>query len=168
MTTLMKIQHDSGVLEYRVLSQKSNFAYAVPLLPLFLSLKPSWLSWLLLSSTLLFLLAPRTLYESIFIFTNLGLQLETSRGWFGVPLFVTSEFIPATAIRDIIINEALSGWQFKHYLAVLQDGPPESHRPQLSVAYQNALPPVSLLSEIYRHLHEDTAGALSPQCGHVK
>ena len=94
------------------------------------------------------------------------MQLETRRGLFGITLSVSRNFIPADAIRDILINEALAGWQFKHYLAVVEDSgssislavafevlPFYSITAHIASSFQNILPNVQTLSAIYRELH---------------
>jgi len=163
---MMCIQHAPGVVEFRVLPKRrrpvSHFSFCAAAaastalfahigdLTIFSRLR---LSGLLLLVVLGWLLTRTVLHESLLVFEHLGVQLETSRGCLGWRLSTTSQFIPATAIQDIVINEALSAWQFKHYLAILHIRPTDSQAPPLSVAFPNILPPVTLLSEIYRHIH---------------
>lgn len=63
--------------------------------------------------------------ESILSLSPHGLQLEAHRGipptpiTRSIPLFTSRRFIPLPSINDIIINEALYGWNVRYYLAVL-------------------------------------------------
>ncbi|KAF8319960.1 hypothetical protein DL93DRAFT_2044566, partial [Clavulina sp. PMI_390] len=66
--------------------------------------------------------------ESILSLSPHGLQLETRFGFPPVHHFVLPSglvvstkrsFIPLPSIKDIIINEALYGWNVRYYLAVI-------------------------------------------------
>jgi len=160
MATLMRIQHAPGIVEFRVQARRRTSIFllaaygpATAITALFIAHNAAWHYRLLTIILLGWLFTPGILHESLLVFQHLGVQLETSRGYFGLPLSTSSEFIPAASINDIVINEALSAWQFKHYLAILQSRPTASQGPKLSVAFKNILPPVTLLSEIYRHIH---------------
>ncbi|KIO16152.1 hypothetical protein M407DRAFT_58604, partial [Tulasnella calospora MUT 4182] len=63
--------------------------------------------------------------ESIIAMPGLGVQLESH---YGVPhtpfsspisLSCTRRFIPLASITDIVMNEGLTGWEFRYYLAVI-------------------------------------------------
>ncbi|EIN07451.1 hypothetical protein PUNSTDRAFT_71461, partial [Punctularia strigosozonata HHB-11173 SS5] len=57
--------------------------------------------------------------ESIIVFPPHGLQLETHRGHPLFRLSVSRRFISMTVLQDVVINEALHGWNVRYYLAVL-------------------------------------------------
>jgi len=165
MATLIRIQHAPGILEFRVQPHRTPSPARVLLLAIVAYAniqQPSLRASLLTLLALGWLVTPRILHESLLVFQHLGVQIETSRGWLSFPFSTTSEFIPAAAIKDIVINEALSAWQFKHYLAILQSRPTGSQGLALSIVFKNILPPVTLLSDIYRHVHSLSAASRLP------
>ena len=60
--------------------------------------------------------------ESVIAIPPHGIQKETHKGIFGIPVFISRKFIPTFQVRDIIINEALRRWNVVYYLAVLVVG----------------------------------------------
>lgn len=61
--------------------------------------------------------------ETVIIIPPHGIQLETHRGLPYWPRFVSRRFIPLTNLQDVIINEALRGWNVRYYLAVVKGRP---------------------------------------------
>lgn len=63
----------------------------------------------------IFTLAIKHYIESILAIRDVGIQIKTSY-WGGASV---SRFINRNKIQDIIINEAISFWQIKSYMAIL-------------------------------------------------
>ena len=75
-----------------------------------------------------------TLLESIVILPSRGIQLETQRGIPGWPMSISRTFVSLPALRDVIINEGLSGWNVRYYLALINQQKSGGH--SLQVAYE--------------------------------
>ncbi|KJA27535.1 hypothetical protein HYPSUDRAFT_131216, partial [Hypholoma sublateritium FD-334 SS-4] len=59
--------------------------------------------------------------ESVILLPPHGIQLESHRGIAGMrPLFSKRRFIPATSLRDAVINEGLRGWNVLYYLVIVR------------------------------------------------
>ena len=72
------------------------------------------------------------------IFDHLGIQFETHRGFPSIPLIVSRRFIPATTLRDFVINEGLRRWDVRYYLAAMTKS--DSIGITLEVAYEVRVP----------------------------
>ncbi|KAJ1304892.1 hypothetical protein OPQ81_006026 [Rhizoctonia solani] len=110
--------------------------------------------FLIISLLFVYLRFVEVQYESVLAFPSVGIQLETHRGLslFGQSVLstgVSRQFLPITAVSDIIINEGLCGWNVRRYLAVLSAG--ES---RLQVIFQTLDPPFPILKEVYHGLRE--------------
>lgn len=78
--------------------------------------------------------------ECLVAFPAHGIQLETHRGFKTLVLSSTRTFIPFTNLEDIVINEALYGWNVRYYIvAITRSGNGET---VLKVAF-----PASILSK---------------------
>ncbi|KAJ1342102.1 hypothetical protein BSLG_003325 [Batrachochytrium salamandrivorans] len=88
--------------------------------------------------------------ESVLVFRDMGIQLHT-RCWGG---FVsTTRFIPVSKILTVIINEGITLFQVKFYLAILVDGEDE-----MTVAFSCAPKNNNYLNdELIRFRVEDVA-----------
>ena len=69
-----------------------------------------------------------TVPESVTPLPGLGIQLSSTRGLqipfcsTRLPISTSHTFIPLSDISTIIINEGLTRWSVKHYLAVVKSG----------------------------------------------
>lgn len=61
--------------------------------------------------------------ETVLVIPPHGIQLETHRGLPPWPLAISRRFISLTNLRDVIINEALYGWNVRYYLAAVKEHP---------------------------------------------
>lgn len=57
--------------------------------------------------------------ESLVVFPSHGIQLETHRGFKHHVLSSSRTFIPFTILQDVVINEALYGWNVRYYIVSL-------------------------------------------------
>lgn len=66
--------------------------------------------------------------ESITPLPGLGIQLSTTRG-FSIPrpggrsllpVSTSRTFVPLDEVSSLVVNEALSGWEMRHYLALIR------------------------------------------------
>ncbi|KAI3657970.1 hypothetical protein MP638_003002 [Amoeboaphelidium occidentale] len=78
--------------------------------------------------------------ESLLVIKDLGLELKTTYLLFNKQ---ESKFIDQSKILEIIINEGISRWQVKFYLAVIVDGG------SVAVVFENLLPRLDVLKEVY-------------------
>lgn len=108
--------------------------------------------------------------ESVIVVPPHGFQLETHTGFPLLPLKVTRRFIPTAYLQDIIINEALYGWNVRYYLAFLVNVDDErfsmeiAYKVRITVFYrynsiltlffQNIMPYFPILLKIYNKLHD--------------
>ncbi|KAH6595086.1 hypothetical protein BASA50_006073 [Batrachochytrium salamandrivorans] len=84
--------------------------------------------------------------ESVLVFRDMGIQLHT-RCWGG---FVsTTRFIPVSKILTVIINEGITLFQVKFYLAILVDGEDE-----MTVAFSKTLPRLHIIERVYVNIRE--------------
>lgn len=72
--------------------------------------------------------------ESIVAIPSLGIQFETHRGFHSYTLYVERTFVSLAELDDIILNEALYGWNVRYYMAVLYRS--ENGRPRMHVAFE--------------------------------
>ncbi|KAJ8331466.1 hypothetical protein QVD99_001737 [Batrachochytrium dendrobatidis] len=79
--------------------------------------------------------------ESVLVFRDMGIQLQT-RFWGGFRS--TTRFIPASKILSVIINEGITLWQVKFYLAIVIEGENE-----MTVAFSRTLPRLHILERVY-------------------
>jgi len=93
----------------------------------------------------------QVLFESVVVVPPHGLQLETHRGLPSWPLMSSRTFIPLISLHDFVINEALSRWNVRFYLAAIKQSGDEV---SLQVAYENILPHFPVLLEVYRGVQE--------------
>ncbi|CAO3621037.1 unnamed protein product [Mucor hiemalis] len=83
--------------------------------------------------------------ESILAIRDVGIQIKTSY-WGGASV---SRFINRNKIQDIIINEAISFWQIKSYMAILV-----KDEDKMVVAFENTLPKLRpILLRAYQGTH---------------
>lgn len=111
----------------------------------------SWLTILLqLFLRLVFALAASKLVpnfvvqESMLVIRNLGIQLKsvTSSG------SSSYQFIDASSVKSIIINEGIQSCDVRYYLAIVVAG-----RKTLVLAFDGSRPRLPVLSRIYRTVH---------------
>lgn len=57
--------------------------------------------------------------ECVVVFPQHGIQLETHKGFKGLVLFSSRTFIPFANLDDVVINEALYGWNVRYYIVAL-------------------------------------------------
>ncbi|KAL5631173.1 hypothetical protein ACGC1H_006869 [Rhizoctonia solani] len=167
---LTVVKFAGGIVEYRVgrhssgiaKGREGGFGIAIALLVQCawdrLNGEWSWVTtrsvFLVISFLLLYLRFTEVQYESILALPSIGLQLETHRGLslFGHHVLSTGEsreFLPISAVSDVIIHEGLCGWNVRRYLAVLSAG--ES---RLRVVFQALDPPFPILKEVYHGIRE--------------
>ncbi|KAI8060430.1 GPI-GlcNAc transferase complex, PIG-H component-domain-containing protein [Gongronella butleri] len=72
--------------------------------------------------------------ESLLVMQNIGIQVKTAY-WSGQS---TTKFIHGSKIQDIIINEGITLWQVKPYLAILV-----KDEPKMTIVFANLLPPLN-------------------------
>jgi len=75
----------------------------------------------------------RALEESLLVFPGHGIQLETHRGFKGHIFSSTRTFIPFRILRDVVINEALYGWNVRYYIVAITQ--PKDRTTTLQVAF---------------------------------
>ncbi|EKM82776.1 hypothetical protein AGABI1DRAFT_33856 [Agaricus bisporus var. burnettii JB137-S8] len=90
--------------------------------------------------------------ETVLVIPPHGIQLETHRGLPRWPLAISRRFISLTNLRDVIINEALYGWNVRYYLAAVKEHPSTGF--SLDVIFESILPRMPILSEVYHGIHE--------------
>lgn len=113
--------------------------------------------WLLFLVLWIYSTTRQILWESITPLPGLGIQLSTTRGvrspFFSVriPISTSRIFVPLSDISTIIINEGLTCWSVKHYLAVVKrDGR------GVVVAFDSVRPSLAVLKEVYHGVREIT------------
>jgi hypothetical protein len=57
--------------------------------------------------------------ECVVVFPQHGIQLETHKGFKGLVLSSSRKFIPFANLDDVVINEALYGWNVRYYIVAL-------------------------------------------------
>ena len=57
--------------------------------------------------------------ESVIAFPALGIQFETHRGFPPYSFSVARTFVSLAELDDVILNEALYGWNVRYYMAAL-------------------------------------------------
>ncbi|EAU88604.2 hypothetical protein CC1G_04310 [Coprinopsis cinerea okayama7 len=91
-------------------------------------------------------------HESLVVIPCHGIQIETHRGFLTKVLSSSREFIPFSVFEDLIINEALYGWNVRYYIAVLTQS--STGAPILRVGFPNMLPHFPILQEIYTDIQD--------------
>jgi len=89
------------------------------------------------------------LHESVIV-TPHGVQLETHRG-FRSWTFISRRFVHRHFLGSIFIHEGFKTWNVRYYLALVKvggGGGEESQR-SIDVAFENLLPNVAVLREVY-------------------
>ncbi|ODQ54716.1 hypothetical protein SAICODRAFT_64490, partial [Saitoella complicata NRRL Y-17804] len=110
-------------------------------------LAPVWV-WVLGAGVLWSLPPSLPQEESLLALRSLGLQTTSSRHPF--PFFSSaSRFIPISAIKDVIIHEAIIGLEVRYYLAVLVEG-----EDVLEVVFGGLVPRRGVLEEVWRGVRE--------------
>ncbi|VDB82798.1 unnamed protein product [Peniophora sp. CBMAI 1063] len=94
----------------------------------------------------------RVLYESIIAIPSLGVQFETHRGTSLFTWSVKRTFVSLAELDDLILNEALYGWNVRYYMAALYRT--EGREIRLHVAYENILPRYAVLRPVLHDLHQ--------------
>jgi len=159
------IERPSNTREFRVenkhLSPHAHRSWLKPafIFPILVAVCWPWLkARSFLASTVILVLVisaynecTQVLWESVIVSRTTDIQLETHRGIFGRPLFVSRRVIPLSTLSDVIINEGLRRWDVRYYLAVLTT---DSNGVQIQVAYENLLPRFPVLHKIYLDIHE--------------
>ncbi|KIM80721.1 hypothetical protein PILCRDRAFT_821977 [Piloderma croceum F 1598] len=91
----------------------------------------------------------QVLYESVIVIAPHGIQLETHRGFPPSSVLSASRrFIPMSALQDFVINEGLRRWNVRYYLTAIQRNGENDF--SLHVAYENILPHIPVLLEVYK------------------
>ncbi|KAL1921208.1 uncharacterized protein VTP21DRAFT_10924 [Calcarisporiella thermophila] len=78
--------------------------------------------------------------ESLLIIRDLGIQVRTVYA----DGRATSQFIDRAKLSDIIINEGITLWQVKFYMALMVEG-----HDRLVVVFEHLLPRLKVLLEVY-------------------
>ncbi|KAF9457229.1 hypothetical protein BDZ94DRAFT_1273770 [Collybia nuda] len=142
----------------RVIHNVSSFgwvdAFAFIFASILLQSEDRW--WLFLAMGILCLIrlwlqCTQVLSESLIILPPHGIQLETRRGLLTMCLSTTRRFIPLVKLHDMIINEGLNGWDICHYLVAIRHT--NKDRFSISVAFENILPPHTILLHVYYGAH---------------
>ncbi|KAG9040817.1 hypothetical protein FS837_013060 [Tulasnella sp. UAMH 9824] len=102
------------------------------------------------------------IWQSITALPRLGVQLESHYGLPHTPfssaisLGCTRRFIPLASITDIVLNEGLTGWQFRYYLAVIYQPGVEgdSEHVKVAVPFKDIRTYGPMLKEVYHGLRE--------------
>ncbi|KIY74356.1 hypothetical protein CYLTODRAFT_3141 [Cylindrobasidium torrendii FP15055 ss-10] len=105
--------------------------------------------------------------ESLFIVPGHGIQLEQQRG---PRTFrrTTRRFVPLSRLRDVVINEGLSGWNVRYYLAVVTEDQTGATRLEVvfevrvgqlwcalgSHSRKSFLPRFPILHKVYNEVHD--------------
>ncbi|KAF9001871.1 hypothetical protein BDQ17DRAFT_1243921, partial [Cyathus striatus] len=71
--------------------------------------------------------------ETLSIIPFHGIQLTTCYHYLPFRLGNNRQFIPYSRIRDVVINETLSCWNVKFYLAIITSS--HNHQPALHIAF---------------------------------
>ncbi|KZV71869.1 hypothetical protein PENSPDRAFT_675151 [Peniophora sp. CONT] len=102
--------------------------------------------------TMLYLYARCTqvLRESIIAIPSLGIQFETHRGFPPFTFSVKRTFVSMAELEDIVLNEALYGWNVRYYMAALHRS--DDGEPRLQVAFETILPRFPILHPILHDL----------------
>ncbi|TEB31281.1 hypothetical protein FA13DRAFT_1732737 [Coprinellus micaceus] len=101
--------------------------------------------WLIVQHVLL-----GVLHECVVVFPQHGIQLETHKGFKGLVLSSSRKFIPFANLDDVVINEALYGWNVRYYIVALtRAGNGET---VLKVAFPNLLPHFPILKKVYTEM----------------
>ncbi|KAJ3064334.1 hypothetical protein HDU98_012234 [Podochytrium sp. JEL0797] len=77
--------------------------------------------------------------ESLLLIQNIGLQTRTTRGFTS-----STRFIPANKISEIVVNEAITLFQVKYYMAVIVDGEKE-----MLVVFGSCLPKLKFVKHAF-------------------
>ncbi|KAK1922705.1 hypothetical protein DB88DRAFT_512224 [Papiliotrema laurentii] len=97
------------------------------------------------------------MYQSITPLPGLGLQLSTTK-YLAIPWVHTSTpivlstsktFIPLSEISTVVINEGLTRWSVRYFLAVVQRGGTGIH-----IAFKDVRPRHAVLREVYHGIRE--------------
>ncbi|KAJ7582882.1 hypothetical protein C8J56DRAFT_234759 [Mycena floridula] len=94
----------------------------------------------------------QVLYESIILLPDHGIQLETHWGFYNIRCFTSRRFIPLATLQDVIINEGLSGWNVRFYLAAINRE--RNGNLTIRVAFEHVLPRFPVLLEVYQGVHQ--------------
>lgn len=141
----------------RIVRRATGFSWYWTVLPVLLGLAQiqGW-RWLgvLVMVTIAFIYNKLTqvVAETIVVIPRHGVQLETHRGLPGWPLLTSRRFIPLLTVQDVVINEGLRGWNVRYYLAAVKEHPTSGF--SLDVAFENILPRLTILLEVYHGIHE--------------
>lgn len=81
--------------------------------------------------------------ESLTVLRGLGVQTSSSAATFLQS--PSSQFIPTSAIQDIIIHEAFRGFEVRFYLAIVVKGEKD-----VVVVFPSLLPRRAILEEVWR------------------
>ncbi|KZS99076.1 hypothetical protein SISNIDRAFT_447920 [Sistotremastrum niveocremeum HHB9708] len=164
-----RLELASGVIEYRVgnwtvakdgsgnLMTNSSlskvdlvFVAAILLTARLFALKVVYEFWAVVLAIFIYSKSQRILWESLIVVQSHGFQLETWRGFPNIPLWSSRRFLPLSDFQGILINEGFYGWETRYYL-VLAYGT-EATGTRLHVVFENILPRLPVLVEIYREL----------------
>ncbi|PKI83064.1 hypothetical protein MVES_003000 [Malassezia vespertilionis] len=91
--------------------------------------------------------------ESVTVFPNIGVQLDTVRGFSRVQ----STFISRNTILDFFMLESIQRWGIVDYAVLATNVPPK--RQSLHIVYPNLMPPAPLYIETYRCIYPALFGA---------
>ncbi|KAG8953685.1 hypothetical protein FRC04_001889 [Tulasnella sp. 424] len=100
------------------------------------------------------------IWQSITAIPGLGVQLETHYGLPHTPLSspislgCSRRFIPLASIMDIVMNEGLSGWGFRYYLAVIYKEGSNGEQVKVAVPFKDVQTFGVMLKEVYHGLRE--------------
>ncbi|TFK29831.1 hypothetical protein FA15DRAFT_608635 [Coprinopsis marcescibilis] len=86
-------------------------------------------------------------FDAIVVFPSHGIQFETHFGFKSRVLSTSRVFIPFSIFDELIINEALFGWDVRYYIAVVTRPTPD--RSAMQIAFPNLLPHFPVLQVVY-------------------
>lgn len=96
-----------------------------------------------ISIILLAPLSDRPVEETLLILQFLGVQISsTSRSYLSTS---TTRFIPTTAIQDVFIHEAFTGFEVRYYLGIVVEGEKE-----VMVVFGRLMPGLKVLEKVWR------------------
>ncbi|XP_006458221.1 hypothetical protein AGABI2DRAFT_115231 [Agaricus bisporus var. bisporus H97] len=141
----------------RIIQKATGLSWCCALFPVLFSLTRAfgfwWLAFSIFAATLwLYMKCTQVVAETVLVIPPHGIQLETHRGLPRWPLAISRRFISLTNLRDVIINEALYGWNVRYYLAAVKEHPSTGF--SLDVIFESILPRMPILSEVYHGIHE--------------
>ncbi|KAG7097075.1 hypothetical protein E1B28_004461 [Marasmius oreades] len=107
---------------------------------------------IMLVAVLVWLKCTQVLFESVVVFPDHGIQLETHRGLPPWTFSVSRRFIPKATLRDVVINEGITRWNIRYYLLAINQRKPDVV--DIELFFPNILPHFPVLQEVYCGVHD--------------